>query len=82
MKKFYFLLLLISNHCISQVMTGHNRTVQQPVINKPQHDPPIVINIYTEVLAYDICTNQITVANDSGYFVGDTVLLIQMKGAI
>ena len=55
---------------------------QQPIINKPQHDPPAVVNIYTEVVAYDICTNQITVVNDSGYFVGDTVLLIQMKGAL
>ena len=55
---------------------------QQPIINKPQHDPPAVVNIYTEVVAYDICTNQITVVNDSGYFVGDTVLLIQMKGTV
>ena len=82
MKKCSFLLLLISNYCISQVITGHNIPVLQPVINKPQHDPPAVVNIYTEVLAYDICTNKITVTNDSGYFVGDTVLLIQMKGAV
>ncbi len=82
MKKISFLLLLISNYCIGQVITGRNTHMQHPVVNKPQHDPPEVINIYTEVLAYDVCTNQITVGNDSGYFVGDTVLLIQMKGAV
>ena len=82
MKKLSLLLLLISNHCISQVIPSHNMPGQQPIINKPQHDPPLIVNIYTEVVAYDICTNQITVVNDSGYFVGDTVLLIQMKGAI
>ncbi len=82
MKKFSLLLLLISNHCISQVKSDNTFPIHKPVINKPQHDPPAVINIYTEVLAYNICTNQITVTNDSGYFVGDTVLLIQMKGAV
>ncbi len=82
MKRLWFLLLLISNYSIGQVITGRNIPVQKPVINKPQHDPPAVVNIYTEVLAYNICTNQITVSNDSGYFVGDTVLLIQMKGAV
>ena len=82
MKRLSFLLLLISNHCISQVIEDHNTAILHPVINKPQHDPPSVVNIYTEVLGYDICTNQVKVANDSGYFVGDTVLLIQMKGAV
>ncbi len=82
MKKLSFLLLLISNHCISQVITGHNMPVQQPVINKPQHDPPIVINAYSAVLSLDICKNEITVADPALYFAGDTVLLIQMQGAV
>ena len=82
MKILSLLLLLFSSHCIGQVKTGLKLPAQHSAVNKPQHDPPEVVNIYTEVLAYDICTNQITVANDSGYFAGDTVLLIQMKGAI
>jgi hypothetical protein len=69
MKRLSLLLLLISNHCISQVIIGRTKPSQHPVVNKPQHDPPAVINIYTEVLAYNICTNQITVA-DLDYFVG------------
>ena len=82
MKKLALFLLLVSNYTYSQVDLRTLNPSQQSVIKKPQHDPPIVVNIYTEVLAYNICTNQITVANDSGYFIGDTVLLIQMKGAV
>lgn len=41
-----------------------------------------VINDYTEVLAYDPCKNALTVANASAFNVGDTVLMIQMKGAV
>ena len=69
MKQFLSLLFLFSNLAYSQV-------------NKPEHDPPIVINSYTEVLAYDICTNSFTVADAVSYNAGDTVLLIQMMGAV
>ena len=41
-----------------------------------------VINDYTPVINFDICKNQITVADATKYNVGDTVLLIQMKGAV
>ncbi|MDP4263903.1 MAG: PKD domain-containing protein [Bacteroidota bacterium] len=41
-----------------------------------------IINDYTEVLALDPCKNILTVANAGAYNVGDTVLLIQMKGAV
>lgn len=41
-----------------------------------------IINDYTEVLGFNICKNEITVADASKYNPGDTVLLIQMKGAI
>ena len=70
MKKFLLLFLFVSNNAYSQV------------INKPLHDPPEIINNYTEVLLFNECNNTITVANDSAFKVGDTVLLIQMKGAI
>ena len=82
MKRLLFLLLLISNNCISQVITGRTKVAQQTVVNKPQHDPPETINKYAAVLAFDICTNSVTVDYDSSFNVGDTVLMIQMKGAI
>ncbi|MEO6135153.1 MAG: LamG domain-containing protein, partial [Ginsengibacter sp.] len=41
-----------------------------------------IINDYTPVLAQDICNNTINVQDASKYNNGDTVLLIQMKGAI
>ncbi|MEO8111869.1 MAG: LamG-like jellyroll fold domain-containing protein, partial [Ginsengibacter sp.] len=43
---------------------------------------PTIINDYTEVLDFDICKNELTVADASKYNPGDTVLLIQMKGAV
>lgn len=45
-------------------------------------DSTQIINDYTEVLGFNICKNEITVADASKYNPGDTVLLIQMKGAI
>lgn len=42
----------------------------------------IVINKYTEALSLDRCKNILKVSNASEFFVGDTVLIIQMKGAI
>ena len=41
-----------------------------------------IINDYTPALALDICTNKLTVENAIKFNVGDTVLLIQMKGAV
>lgn len=42
----------------------------------------IIINKYTEVLNMtDVCKNIIEVSNASEFFVGDTILMIQMKGA-
>jgi len=48
--------------------------------------PPVdvgnIINDYTPVLALNPCDNKITVEDASRYNVGDTVLMIQMKGAV
>jgi gliding motility-associated-like protein len=46
--------------------------------------PPIsnIINTYTPVVGLDVCTNKLTVDDASTFNVGDTVLLIQMKGAV
>ncbi len=41
-----------------------------------------IINIYTPVVNYEPCKNIIIVEDGTGYNAGDTVLLIQMKGAI
>ncbi len=69
MKRLLYFIIFISNFTYSQV-------------SKPQHDPPEIINKYTEVLLFDECNNAINVMNDSLFNVGDTVLLIQMKGAV
>ena len=41
-----------------------------------------IINSYAAVQAYDSCTNQLEVDDASGFQIGDTILMIQMKGAI
>jgi gliding motility-associated-like protein len=41
-----------------------------------------IINDYTPVLSLDPCKNILTVGNAAAYNIGDTVLLIQMKGAV
>lgn len=69
MKRFLYLFVIISNFTYGQV-------------GKPQHDPPETINKYAAALSYDICTNSITVDDATGFGPGDTVLIIQMKGAI
>lgn len=43
---------------------------------------PAIINDYTPVLALNPCNNTLTVEDATAYKVGDTVLLIQMKGAV
>ena len=70
MRRFFLFILLFSNYAYAQV------------VSRPLHDPPIIINDYTEVLSYNICTNSVTVGNDSAFKPGDTVLMIQMKGAL
>ncbi|MDO9375067.1 MAG: PKD domain-containing protein [Ferruginibacter sp.] len=41
-----------------------------------------VINSYTPVISLDICQNKILVEDGSSFKIGDTVLIIQMKGAV
>ena len=41
-----------------------------------------IINDYTPVLSLGICTNTINVVDAAKYNVGDTVLIIQMQGAV
>jgi gliding motility-associated-like protein len=41
-----------------------------------------IINYYTPVIAFNPCDNKITVEDGTGFKVGDTILMIQMKGAV
>lgn len=40
-----------------------------------------VINSYAAVLSIDICTNSVTADDITGFNVGDTIVIMQMKGA-
>ena len=82
MKRFLFLIILTSNFTYSQVKIKIANPSGNHIVNKPQHDPPETINAYAAVLAFDICTNTITVSDAARFNPGDTVLMIQMKGAI
>ena len=82
MKKILFFLILFSNRLYSQVSSDINPTSKHPVSNKPQHDPPEIVNSYTEAVSFNKCNNVITVTDGSLFNIGDTVLLIQMKGAL
>jgi hypothetical protein len=70
MKRILLFLLLISNYTYGQL------------IDKPLHNPPIVINDYEAVLSFDTCKNAVTIDTATNFGVGDTVLIIQMKGAL
>ena len=64
-------------------ITGNAVIIQTPFDNlsKLIKKDSIIINEYTPVLNLDFCKNVITVSDASRYNPGDTVLLIQMKGA-
>ena len=80
MKKLLLIILLVSNYTYAQVIPRISGTCH--VVNKPDHEPPEIINKYAAALAFDICTNSITVDDVTGFGPGDTVLVIQMKGAL
>jgi hypothetical protein len=40
-----------------------------------------VVNTYTRVINFPTCANQLTVSSSAGFSPGDTVLIIQMRGA-
>lgn len=47
----------------------------------PVQSGSTIINEYTPVVSLDGCTNKLTVEDASKFNIGDTVLIIQMKGA-
>lgn len=69
MKKTLLVISLIVNYAFGQVA-------------KPQHSPPIIINDYAAVLSYNICTNTFSVDTATAFNIGDTVIIMQMKGAV
>jgi hypothetical protein len=52
------------------------------VLAAPTTNISNIINDYTPVQAYNICENNLTVEDATKFNAGDTVLLIQMKGAV
>ena len=53
-----------------------------PTLTYSQVNISNIINDYTPVIAFNPCNNSITVENTTKFNVGDTILMIQMKGAI
>ena len=82
MKRILAFTLLFSNAVFSQVLTYPGVSGTAASATRPQHNPPAIINDYTEVNSYNICDNSFIVANAGAFKAGDTVLLIQMKGAL
>ena len=48
---------------------------------RPEHIINL-INIYSSVKSFNPCNNSISTSGAAGFFAGDTVLIIQMKGAL
>ncbi|MFT3981482.1 MAG: gliding motility-associated C-terminal domain-containing protein [Ferruginibacter sp.] len=72
---------LVGNAVINQTNTSCSFTPDScGVVTAPADS--IIINKYTPVILLDQCKNNINVANAAEFNVGDTVLLIQMKGAV
>lgn len=83
MKHFLFIIILVLNYALGQLpLVKKKGGIKINTVLKPQHDPPIIINSYTAVTSFDVCENILTVADASAYTTGDTVLLIQMQGAV
>ena len=46
------------------------------------NDTSVIVNTYTPVIDFDKCANKVVVEDASTFNPGDTVLIIQMKGAV
>jgi gliding motility-associated-like protein len=76
--------LLILTILTPLICFGQNYRSSPQVIKKSQSTQIFIggiINDYTPVISLDICDNKILVENGSAFNAGDTVLIIQMKGA-
>jgi chitodextrinase len=66
---------------INQAIPNCSLVVDSCRINPNVSGIDSIINSYTPVLAFNPCDNKITVEDASTFNIGDTVLIIQMKGA-
>src|SRR5688572_7564013 len=69
MKKIFFLLLFVYTYALNVARC------QTASIGG-------IINNYTPALSFNACTNELVVQDALAFKIGDTVLLIQMKGAV
>lgn len=83
MKKLLFLILLLSQISFAQINLS-NKLISSSPFSTSASTINIngIINDYTPVLSFDPCKNILTVEDGIKYNTGDTVLLIQMKGAV
>lgn len=72
---FTIIIVLVSTICFGQIITSGI----QP---SPQPHSTVYINSYTAVTAFDACENKFIGDQAYNFNVGDTVLIIQMKGAV
>ncbi len=63
-------------------INGCNDSLSKPVTVSSCTGISNIINTYTPVLGLNPCDNKLTVEDGTTFNVGDTVLLIQMKGAV
>jgi gliding motility-associated-like protein len=70
---------LLGAAAINQTNTSCGFVADSCLVNTPISN---IINDYTPVLAFNPCDNKLTVEDGTKYNAGDTVLLIQMKGAV
>lgn len=91
MNRLLIFFLLISNIASSQFDPEPGLKNMYPINGKTNVDRTSlttstniggIINTYTPVLALNPCDNKITVEDASTFNIGDTVLMIQMKGAV
>jgi gliding motility-associated-like protein len=91
MNRFFIFFLLIANIASSQFDPEPGLKKIYPNSGKENIDRTSlttgtniggIINTYTPVLALNPCHNKITVEDASTFNTGDTVLMIQMKGAV
>jgi len=62
-------------------INGCKDSITKTIIASPCSGISNIINSYTPVLAFDPCKNMLTVEDASAFNTGDTVMIIQMKGA-
>jgi gliding motility-associated-like protein len=60
----------------------YNRALNQDEVNLLCISQTTIINDYTPVLSLNPCNNKITVENAGAFNTGDTVVMMQMKGAV